>query len=204
MNGAEYRRIKRICKSINRHADAILLTRRVFDNKGRRASRPGNNQATLWEIRSVWKLRTGETLGNISRQNYKTTVAPDGSITVSEKGKENPRMYSASVQELNNLETQETGRCTAKVGLPTPVNVTPNSRQYNQQIIAQDNSKLLNSFHTLDRIVKLIASITSTLSIIKIGPAVDTIKEASKYTKELASKIKEIINKLQRAYDKRT
>ena len=196
MNGAEYRRIKRICKSINRHADAILLTRRVSDNKGRRASRPGNNQATLWEIRSVWKLRTGETLGNISRQNYKTTVAPDGSITVSEKGKENPRMYSASVQELNNLETQETGRCTAKIGLPMPVNVAPNTRQYNQQIIAQDNSKLLNSFHTLDRIVKL--------SIIKIGPAVDTIKEASKYTKELASKIKEIINKLQRAYDKRT
>lgn len=203
---SNYKRLMRACRRIDRYADALYSRRFFFDDKSRRASKPGNNQATLWEIRSVWKLRTGETLANISRQNYRTTVAPDGSVTVQEKNRESPKMFSATGQELDNLEIREFGKCTAKIGNPAmnagaPSNQTP---QYRSQVISTDNSKIVSSFQNLERVVKIIAAITATIAAIRLGPAVDTLKEANKYAKQVLEKLQAIIKKLKASYERRT
>lgn len=190
-----------------------LCDRMIRDHGGKRHTKTGRNQATLPEIAAVIYIRSGETRIIKNRSDYNTMVNPDHSIDVVEKFGKSPRMYHASSQELNNYFVRQFGPKYANVGASDefqnvntgqqPDYSANNTSEYAQQIISQDNSKITKTISDLAKIVTVIAFITKTLGEIKVGPAVDNIKEAGKAVGGFNKFVLKQIKNLQKIIQKR-
>lgn len=206
--------VSELYRNLSRCARLVKLCDRIIhDHGGKRHTKIGNNHATVPEIQAVIKISSGEDRRDVKREDYLTTVHPDHSITVTEKTGRSKKQYHASAQELNNYFARMYGQKYANVGASNEFqNVnsgqsyssaanTPN--EYTQQVISQDNSKITHAIGEIVKIVSMIAVITSTLGSIKVGPAVDNIKEAANAVGQLKNFIFKQSKKLERAIQRR-
>lgn len=189
-----------------------LCDRMMRDSKGKRHTKLGNDAATKPEIQAVIAIRSGKIRENIDRKDYITTVNPDHSIIVTDK--KTRQQWSASAAELNNYFARMYGQKYANVGASTEfqnVNSHQNNNfsqeQYNnsytEQVISQDNSKITKAIGEIVKIVSMLAVITTTLGNIKVGPAVDNIKEAAGAVGQFKNFAAKSIKKLAKAIQKR-
>lgn len=207
--------IRELYRNLSKCARLVKLCDRIIhDHGGKRHTKIGNNHATVPEIQAVIKISSGEDRRDVKRGDYLTTVHPDHSITVTEKTGRSKKQYHASAQELNNYFARMYGQKYANVGASNEFqNVNTgqsysssanNPNEYTQQVINQDNSKLTSAIGELVKIVSMIAVITTTLGNIKVGPAVDNIKEAAGAVGQFKNFAEKSIKKLAKAIKRRT
>ena len=206
--------VRELYRNLSRCARLVKLCDRIIhDHGGKRHTKTGKNQATTHEIRAVIKIASGEDRREINRNDYITTVTPQHNIIVMEKTGRNRNQYSATAQQLDNYFARMYGQKYANVGASDEFqNVNPGQsyssaantpNEYTQQVINQDNSKITKTIGELVKIVSMIAVITSTLGSIKVGPAVDNIKEAAGAVGQFKNFAAKSIKKLNKAIQKR-
>lgn len=163
---------------------AILINycnKLIKDGSNKRHTKTGIDKATQWEIASTIEISTGKRPFDVDRRRFKSIVNPDHSIEVWEKGKgdEGPH-WRATNEQLNVQFAKEFPNKSNPISSSSEPLGAASSSTYSGQIVNQDNSKLVRILGEIVKAAILISNITSTLASIKIGPAVNTIKEANK------------------------
>lgn len=189
------------CVKLIRTCDKVLRNQKnnilLCDHRGRRHTKTGKNKATSWEIYAVIKVRTGENTRNIRRTDYTTQIQPDHSIIVNEKS--TGKQWSATAAEIDNLEAREFGKNELGNYIATQTSQTP---QYLEQQNKGVSDRLLHVVANIGKIITVISGIIATLGAIKIGPAVDTVKEAKSVFNQLSKYLKKTLSKLVKAISK--
>lgn len=208
--------VRELYRNLSRCARLVKLCDRMIRDQGKRHTKIGNNQATAPEIEAVIKIASGEdrkVSGDDRHKRYSTRINGNHDIVVIEKPGYGKGMWSATAQQINNYFARKYGPKYANVGASDEFpNVNPNQNyqmqasipnEYTQQVISQDNSKITHAIGEIVKIVSMISVITSTLGSIKVGPAVDNIKEAANAVGQLKNFIFKQSKKLERAIQKR-
>ena len=171
--------------------------RLLKDHRGRRHTKIGTNHATVWEIATVIRLRTGKEPLNPKRTDYKTTINPDGSIIVEERFADNPKKWFATAAELD--------REYSKIS-PSVIPMAANNATSNVGIQTNaSDSKLVRVISDVSKIVATIAGITAVLAGMKanIKPADDSVRELGASLSAFGNKLRKQLGKVKAEYNRR-
>jgi len=184
------------CMSTVKSCDRLLR-----DHRGRRHTKIGTNQATVWEIATVIRLRTGKEPLNPKRTDYKTTTSPDGSIIVEERFADNPKKWFATAAELDREYSKISPSVIPMANTNYANNATSN---VGIQTNASD-SKIVRVISDVSKIVATIAGITAVLAGMKanIKPANDSVRELGASLSAFGNKLRKQLGKVKAEYNRR-
>lgn len=193
------RQIKK-CVKLVRTCDKMLL-----DNRGRRHSKTGVNQATVWEIGAVLRLN-GQQHGKIVRTDYRTNVTPDHTINIWPKAADrNSNPWSATNEQLNELERREfPGKAKPIVaGISSIIGSNSSGIRSSVGYVQPDNSKLVNILGELGKVVAITSAIVGTIAMMRVDPAVENLKKTKEYLVGFNNFAKKTMADLQNKINKR-